>query len=371
MKKREKTRKSRKNIEELEEYIPYIGGDLSPEKIEFLFQQQEQYQQAGIDSTTANMKLLKENATTDDLPLDVFMKIDDNEQSDSDSDQFFDYDSDNESNLSSFRNSKKKPCHQSIPYFLHQIKIGAFFELWSTNKLSANLMYNPFDHPISEFPYSEPIISIDEYNKQLKETTFIQLQHLSPSIALKHIPKNTEAIVLDPPIQSDPHQQIQDDNSEWGYKDLLFFFKEIKRRLNFVFIVIWVDPETVQTISNATTFADFIFCDSCVVELYNGDGTPINIPAQCGMVRHSRMLFIYTTSKANNGNYAKQRTRDTSWGTIIPNGKSRGRLGMPSVPHLMVDGFLPNNIETPRTFVEIWPTRCVPHPGWVLIDENE
>ena len=357
---------------DVEEYAPYLGGDMDVDEVERLFHEKDMLVRRGLDSTSASLKLLQENATPQNIPIDVFMQLDESgdENEDlylfDDDDDFFNDDLDIDVSLSSELFSKK---HQDIEsFYVKQVKIGSFFELWPEGRLLAALPYDPYLNPIIECPNCQTVLLDSEFHDQIQKTQYINLKHMTVDSVIPHIPKNLDGIILDPPCTPNLNLNVEDDYSEWGFHDLVTLFTSIRDKTEFCFILIWVDPENMNIIISAAECAEILFSDSCVVELFEGNLAPVNIPTQFGLQRHSRMIFIFRTSEGTRDMFVKQKNRDCTWGIVSHNGKSRGRLGMPDVPHLIVEDLLPTE-KNDRVFIELWPTRLQPHPNWILIDE--
>ena len=369
-------KKTNKKLD-VEMYTPYLGGDLDVEEIERLFQEKDQMEQKGVDPASANIQLLQANATPQNLPFDVFMQLGESDDDDEEDiynfgdETFFD-EPDFDDFLVDESELEKNPKQLIYPY-VRQVKIGSCFELWPKKRLAHVLPFDPYLHPITDFPNVQPVIKDDQFYAQMKETKYIKLDHLTVDSVLPYIPNNTDAIVLDPPFAQNPQNnstKFKDNNSEWDFHTLSSFFISLREKTEFCFVLIWVDPETMNTIVSAADYAQFIYADSCVVELFEGNLKPAQIYSEFGLMRQSRMILIYRTGEATREMFAKQKNRDATWGIISHEGKSQGRLGMPPIAHSIVEGLLPSEGKE-RIFIELWPTRFQPHPKWILIDEND
>jgi hypothetical protein len=109
------------------------------------------------------------------------------------------------------------------------------------------------------------------------------------------------------------------------------------------------------------------------VELVSVKTTEVEIISDNGdEIGSSRMVLLYKTCKSlKREMFAQQRTVDVGMGIVRPNGKSRGRWGMPQVPHEVAESLWPSiEGQIRRTFVELWPTRMSPKHGWRMLDES-
>jgi hypothetical protein len=208
-------------------------------------------------------------------------------------------------------------------------------------------------------------VSREDFEARFARThlrTFRRLGLLEIRTALKG--RLPEAIVIDPPYGDDAL-------SEDDLTQILLTFQSLSESEN-TFIFLWASPCKLSAIRKAAGAAGLVMCDSICVELFGANMHPVQIVNEAGFRNSSRMILLFRTlSTLPRCKFAQQRSSDVSFGIARPEAKSRGRWGMPPVPHAIAQRMLPvEKGGQKRRFLEFWPTRNLPIPEWELYDEE-
>ena len=347
----------------LRHYYDYILSEAPPEEVENIFKQIEDLtKNNNLSDDKVSEIIFKKYASPKDIPLDVWVGIEEDE--DEIGDSFFDeenYDFDEQNDLIGVYSRKKQKIGDRVLRFSCCYKttpIGASLELWPIRKFQQSSPMSAEDVIHNSFPNCSKVISREEFQQRIYDTKYYYVDEIKYNSVKNLIPKETEAILMDPPFDQD-----------FDIREL----KKIIRRLktfDFVFIFVWIDPENMPKLNDIANDTEIIFADSCAVELFDNMLNPVNNIGEFGLSHHSRMIFIYKTTKIKSNKFAQQRSKDVGFEISQPKGKSRGRPSMPPVPHEIIEKMLPATSKKNRTFVELWPSRMSPRPGWIFIDEK-
>ncbi|KAH0791934.1 hypothetical protein GPJ56_004118 [Histomonas meleagridis] len=311
----------------------------------------------------------KKYASPETIPLNVWMEIDEEKEQEEeeyddfdpeeydydDFEEYDDFDSDSDIPIPTKHNRKQVRFNT----YQHVSKAGANIELWPLRKFKASKPISAEDAVHTEFPNVSPIITHEEFQELVNHTIYHYLDHITFDSIRRLIPENTQAIILDPPL-----------NEGFPLSELDNFFTFFSKVLIKSFIFVWIDAEHFQSVNYSAAKAELKFCDSLVVELFNNKFEPVSIPGKFGLMHSSRMIFIYSTKEFHQQEFAQQRSRDVGYGICRPCGKSRGRYSTPQVPHEVIEKMLPYAPGKERVFVEIWPSRMAPRRNWIFIDEK-
>jgi len=240
-------------------------------------------------------------------------------------------------------------------------KFGADIERWPIGKLKPTfqLSAESLDQRYEGFPNKTKVRNLQSIQNALMNMITHSVDIISIEAIKKICPSDADAIIMDPPL---------------GFKNFStdYFFSFLKDLCMFqtrALLLIWVNPDDFESIIDCCNKADLTFCDSISVELFDSFLEPITIKSGIGLPHSTRMLLMYRFGTLGRGSLAQQREKDTGWGIAYSKGKSRGRFGMPMVPHDIVEALLPQR-KNKRIFVELWPSRFSPRSGWIYIDEN-
>jgi hypothetical protein len=169
------------------------------------------------------------------------------------------------------------------------------------------------------------------------------------------------AVVIDPPLDTSDALTIDELTS------IFRLFSEMSEEGN-VFIFVWVDPWNLSIIRKASLRSQLEWCDSICAELVSETTQPISITSDS--TQTSRMIVLLrTVRELKRGSFAQQRSLDAGIGIARRNGKSRGRFGMPQIPHAVAESFWPGQTHS-TVFLELWPTRMSPRRNWIMLDEE-
>jgi hypothetical protein len=182
-------------------------------------------------------------------------------------------------------------------------------------------------------------------------------------LSVKPLP---DVIVLDPPLATvDP---LSDE-------ELLAIFRLIPviAGTENVFVFVWTEPTNLSKTMQTACAAGLAYCDCICAELFDEHMREARIVAEDGTdIGSARMILLFKTCKdLKREMFAQQRTADVGVGQVRRSGKSRGRWGMPQIPHEIAENMWPPlDTEVKRSFVELWPTRMSPRRGWRMLDEQ-
>lgn len=341
----------------------YFDG--TPAEAEQMFQLLAYYISQGDTEEVAAKKVFAQSKPSVGS-LDAWMEAqDDKEEKEYDIDEEFnpDYDEyDDEDFFDEFGRPRRGKPGSGFAHTTKQIKLGASIELWQKFKLQQQVSLIPAEtFRCEQFLNTLEVVSMQTFRQQIIQTEY----HLEPTVNIlalkKWLPSNAEVIVMDPPLGLD-----------YDVSDLTMILKYLKKTLDLAFIYVWVDSDYIQDLLGAAREAELSYCDTIVVEMVTPKGLPVNFDGPGHLRVNSRMNYVFRTKEVVYRNQiAQQRYKDTGWGPVRPNGKSRGRISMPQVPHEIAEKMLPHKPGSPhRIFAELWPSRMCPRPNWIYIDEN-
>ena len=390
-----------------------VSDEMTPEEIENLFKQQEQEQnnkkvmdplysaayvdddtntfeiekrfalldnavKNGLNSADAARKVYIENAfPTEIADVDSWLQTDitwENQDSDDDDDfQFHPFrDDDMIDNDLLLERRRRRSVREK------KINISTFSDIFQLEKCGMCIERWPIRKLINTSPISaEGLIQIANSEKMRNFITisndtftvsedslakYFKLDFIDGSIikgiVQKHIGE-VDGIVMDPPIGVN------------GYttEDFCNLLSEMKNLGPNPYMLIWVDPDTIEDVIVAANQLKLNPCDSVAVELFDSMMEPIEFKTKMGFKQNTRMILLFRVFGSDRSSIAQQRIMDTGWGIAYPNGKSGGRYGMPVLPNIILETLLPSK-KKQRKFIEIWPNRYSLRQGWFSFDEN-
>jgi hypothetical protein len=310
----------------------------------------------------------RDHVQPEDLPLEVWIQLQDSTERDV-SEDFIPNDS-AASDVGSDYDELDDERPDSITFASSSRieRAGAGLEVWPDRRL-ARADRPPMSSAAEprhrdDFPNFIECLSRDEFEARFTSTvirTFPRLGLLEIRTALKgRVP---DAIVVDPPYGDD-------DLSGDELTQILLTFQSLSDSAN-TFIFLWASTCKLSVIRRAAEAAHLEMCDSVCVELFAPNMHPVQIVNEAGFQNSSRMILLFRTVKElPKCKWAQQRSSDVSFGIARKEAKSRGRWGMPPVPHSIAQKMLPLEKGQKRRFVEFWSTRNLPIPGWELYDED-
>lgn len=358
-------KKTKPNIEH---YIAFVNDNTSPAEIERRFRQLDYYQKKGKSTEEAAQLVFANNLMPQDCPDISLWYNAHTDSSNSSDDEEFNAISDFGDPLIKKEESPNKIKRKiSVLSNIYPIeRLGGLIERWPINKACSEK-----DIPAEKHPFmfnSEQFLYGLYINKDSNFSPGCYTYHLLDEITHKGLilPEKVDGFVFDPPIGYNGYTM---ENFALLVENIFKPRVIEKDPNNCPLILIWCDHDTVSDILRIADDNDLIHCDSVVVELYNSSMEPILIKTRAGLNQSSRMIIIFKPFHMERNMIAQQRARDTDWGLVYKNGKSRNRLGMPCTPHDILDLTLPPK-DRPRVFVEFWPSRFGLRDNWIYYDEN-
>ena len=367
---------SKKQIDPLY-YSAYVDDTTGTFEIEKRFALLDNEQKKGLNSEDAARKVYIENAFPTEInDVDSWLQTDitwESQDSDDDDDFQFnpyrDEDFENEFTMERRRRRAMREKKIKISTFsdIFQLeKCGFSIERWpirkllQTNHVSAEGLLqiaNPEKmRNFIEISNDKFHVSEDEISKYFK-LDFIN-GVIIKDIVRKHI-GDVDGVVIDPPLGINGY-------STDDFMELLAQLKEVGPN---PYMLIWVDPDTIEDVIFVANALKLDPCDSVAIELFDSMMEPIEFKTKNGFTQRTRMILLFRLVKTERSSLAQQRIMDTGWGIAYPNGKSGGRYGMPLVPNVILETLLPSK-KKPRKFIEIWPNRYALRPNWFSFDEN-
>lgn len=352
----------------------YIDDSTNTFEIEKRFALLDNETKKGLTSDEAARKVYIENATPAEIgDVDSWLYTDISwENKDSSEDDNFEVngygDDDDMNDIFSGRRKRganlgKKIKISTFSDIFHLEKFGACIERWPIRKLARTIHISAEGlTQVANPDKMRNFVTIDNNEFSLPESVskYHKLETIDGSIIKKMLKSvgNVDGIALDPPI------------GIGGYttEDFTAFLREIIRTGINPYITIWVDPDTIEDVIDTANALNLDPCDSVVVELFDSLMEPIKFKTKLGFPQHSRMILLYRVKFSDRSSIAQQRIRDTGWGIVYPNGKSRGRYGMPNIANEILETLLPAK-KKQRTFIEVWPSRYSLRPNWISFDE--
>ena len=470
-------------------YLNYVLESSSPLEIEKMFKyRQELTDSKKFTEDQIDQYFLRTLATPENIPPEVWMSLDEgntnenkgedeedfNFQSSSSSESLKSYDIGDNDDISAI---KFKENEGNFAQSSKIEKIGGAFELWPQKRIKSMIRDLPDEIPFTDMVNTIDITTADELQQRMNQTKYILYDRIGPEEIKESIPIETEAVVMDPPLEDgglkieelyeifvffkkhlnpptkkviakkkkskkanenendtdnnndnentntsskkfneeeeeEEEEEEAEENNFGGNKskmssnisdsfngaknksksqkksfknnyddddDDYFNYegkenenknKKKEKKLNpCVFIFIWSKPEHLALISSAASRAGLLFCDTVVVEMLDGNVEYYSIVGKSGFINKSKMIMIFRTAVIKNYQFVHQQNIDVAYRICREQGKSRGRLGTPQSPHVIAENMLPRDKQN-RIFVEIWPTRMSPRPGWIFIDET-
>lgn len=322
----------------------------------------EHFRHKGFSRLSSTRKAAVQIADASELPTNVFMHLEDDQDDDTEGDEdfpsemFTDYYSDMEYD----DDIHTKP--HGLASSTHCDRIGGGLEIWPVHRLRAILLEG--ERQIhNEFPNFLEIENHESFQKTLGKCPVHTFPDLRPdlfeAIIHGHLPKHPDAVILDPPIQE----------KRMSVDDLVTIFQAFCKPKTCTFIFIWSDPENFGMCYAAAEATSLLFCDSVAVELFDAKMEPFVLNKRSEMPRTTRMIMVYKTADVSQEKLAQQRTKDIGFGIARPCGKSHRRPGMPQVPHHIIEQLLPCSPHEQKVFCEFWPTRMAPRINWYAFDE--
>jgi hypothetical protein len=353
----------------IEQYIPYLLGQSDPQVIDILMRKMEEAgERPDFDRESFILEFAAQYGDPESLPPDIYMTLGKEEDTD-DLDGSYEVKEESESDVESsysYEEDDQQPGKERIDDLFstrkHYVPVGGHLELWHPSKIW-QVRNRPAESQVhAMFPNICHIVSHKKFQEELAGTkvkVFRRLGVAEFELAVKG--GHPEAVVMDPPLMPDGISEAE----------LVEMFRILKKpEICNTFIFVWVDPENFSLLARAVDEAGLSYCDAMQIELLEPDMSQARIISPLGFPRTSRPIFLYRTNAGLKREvFAQQRTKDVGYGISRVNGKSRGRRGMPMVPHQAVEGMLPVT-NPPRCFIEFWPTRMSANPRWKFFDED-
>ena len=206
-------------------------------------------------------------------------------------------------------------------------------------------------------------ISNSQFEIGTDEMHFFKLDNFKPELVNDIIKKfigSVDGFVLDPPFN----------DINYTKEEFTTFIKMLSKTGPNPYFCVWVDFDTFGQVVLSIQDAGLEVCDSVVVELYDSMLEPIEFLTKEGFPQHTRMIILCRVNTTKSSEIDQQRVKDIGWGIVYPNGKSRGRFGMPQVANDILEILLQNS-KKKKNFVEIWPSRYTLRKEWYIFDENK
>ena len=336
-------------------YADYVDDSTNLYDIEKRFQLLEMRQRNGENVSDAARKVYLELSNPSEIhDIDGWLDTSGGvlwDEIASDDDVDFDenmFDDDDEGGLESRDKGKNRGKRIKISTFsdiFHVERFGLMIERWPIRKLARTtpIPAEGLQQIVSETKMKNFIeIRHEKFKPLSNPNNYVTYPKITGEIVKKQLHRiNIDGFVIDPPIGINMDQD-----------ELADFLTALISCGENPYIIIWSDPDTLVDIIDAANKASLKHCDSVAVELFDGLMEPITLRTKHGFPQHSRMLLMFRAFDAERSSLAQQRIRDTGWGLVYPNGKSHGRLGMPTVPHEILETMLPAK-RRQRSFVEI------------------
>lgn len=285
----------------------------------------------------------------------------DDEFSDDDGDFSINNDDDS-SDYEIYNDSKEKPNSFNIYKSEKRIVTGLHLEIWPKKKLVRKFKeFTLDDMLIDNFPNT---IEIEDRKKFLEKYFQTQIHYvpneLNAETIIGLLPTNPDALVMDPPL-----------NRGMSPEELKKIFLHLQKSTKTIFMCIWADSCDLRDIFKVAAESDLVFCDHFFCELRTPLMSHVDIVDDNGYKINARTCLMFKTIETvNRHEIAQQRSKDTHWGIVKSNGKSRGRFSMPMIPHQIIEAMLPPTSDHDRIFIEFWPSRMTARQGWIFIDEK-
>jgi hypothetical protein len=366
--------KPKKRIDPLY-YALYAGDDQSAAEIEARFAILEQSVEAAGGVTTEDVarKAFTAYANPKEIPLEVWIDLEDPGHADDDSEDFAlsfgDRDGDDfvthRVRRPGARGSRPaRAAHRSSLITAVSIEhLGAGVDLWPAYKVAQlSAAGGVFVH--REFPNRETMRTTSHWRREVQGSARLHhiVDHLDAATFWELVGPQCDCVLMDPPFG----------HGGWTGQRFLRFLEELKPRLDRCFFVVWVDPHHLPIVVKTMRLAGFVFCDSMCVELLDSFCRPFVIKGdRFGFPRDSRMAIMFRTNDINRCDLKHQRVKDTGYGIVAENSKTYGRPSMPMTLHTIIEVMLPHRKTGPRVFVELWPNWFNRRRNWILIDEKE
>ncbi|OHS96780.1 hypothetical protein TRFO_36966 [Tritrichomonas foetus] len=365
-------RGSRKKIDPLY-FAMYRPDDEDPRYIEEIFKQLDDrmHKAAGENTETIATQVFKENATPNSVPIDVWFDLENENDVNDDKDidatfipGAFEEGDDFVSRRSFMGSTKKRFSNKPKTGLIgatQQIEhLGAGVDLWPYYKCQ-QLDVPPMMNVIHDYPNRETFNSRNKIQEIIRNNPINLVDRITAKVIHQIVGEHCDAIIMDPPFGY----------NDWTKERFQNLLLNLNRYLQRTFIVVWADPENLETIQEVFEKSEYVFCDSIAIELLDPTGGPHFMPADSyGFRRESRMAVMFRTDDINRSDLKQQRVKDTGFGTIYENGKSYGRVGLPNSIHEILEIMLPDLPNRKRTFVELWPSYFTRRDGWINIDEK-
>ncbi|KAK8891652.1 hypothetical protein M9Y10_028872 [Tritrichomonas musculus] len=369
---RRSERKKKKQIDPLW-YSMYVPDDENPEIIEekFSYLEEQMRKNKNSDSQTVARQVFIQTATPDQVPMDVWWDMGNDEDDDEDKDQDATFipggfdDGEDFVARRRFTGSRSKSRAPKTKVGLvsasQQIEhLGAGIDLWPLYKVQ-QLDIPPQLTSIHEYPNRETLSTRKRIFETIKHNPINLVNRITAEVIRNIVHGHIDAIIMDPPFG----------HNDWTKERFHNFIKKLENFLERTFLIVWADPQNLELIQEVFEKSSYVFCDSIAIELLSPTGGPYFLPPdEYGFRAETRMAIMFRTNDINRNDLKQQRVKDTGFGTVYENGKSYGRLGLPLCVHEIVEIMLPDLPNHKRTFVELWPSFYTRRNGWINIDEK-
>lgn len=355
------------------EYADYVDDSTNNFDIERRFEQVENFVKTGENPAVAARKVYLNFSMPSEIhDIEGWLDVQGGilwEDNASDNDVDFDenmFEDDDEGGFDSRGKSKNRGKRIKISTFsdiFHVERFGMMIERWPIRKLARTtpIPAEGLQQVVSEAKMKNFIkISSEPFKQNEDPKAYVKFPKITSAAVKKHLHGiHIDGFVLDPPLGYNDYDQ----------DELAEFLRSLISHGDNPYIILWADPDTLVDVVDAANKASLKHCDSVAIELFDSLMEPITLRSRHGFPQHSRMLLMFRAYDAERSSLAQQRIKDTGWGLVYPNGKSHGRLGMPQIPHDILEIMLPAK-KRQRHFVEIWPSRFSLRPNWISIDED-
>ena len=260
---------------------------------------------------------------------------------------------------------KKTQCLSALSDNFDIEKFGPQIERWTITRLERYRhmdldLYNDVASPATM--KNGVSISQNQFDMGTDEMHFFKLDYFDPALVRDIISRyigSVDGFVLDPPLH----------DKSYTKEEFTTFIKMLSKTGPNPYFCVWVDPDTFGQVVLAMQEAGLEVCDSVAVELYDSMLQPIEFMTKDGFPQHTRMIVLSRVNTTKMNELDQQRVKDIGWGIVYPDGKSRGRYGMPQVANDILEILLQNK-KKKKNFVEIWPSRYTLRKDWYIFDEN-
>lgn len=191
------------------EYLTYILGKTDPLEVEKIFQYKQELIDQKYTEDQANERLLRLYATPENVPLEVWMSLgeengkevkdedDFSSPSYSSSDSMKSYEGGDNDDFSLFR---LKESEENFAKSSKIEKIGGSLELWPKKRVKSMVRENPEETIFSDMMNCIDITTAEKYQEMMDQTKYVIYDRIGLDEIKESVPIETDAIVMDPPL---------------------------------------------------------------------------------------------------------------------------------------------------------------------------